>query len=140
MNWQERIAADPTLCRGEAFIKGTRAMVSVGFDNLAAAKPAEEILHRYHLRCEDIEAAITYAADWPANSRERPGRRHMPWNEGQSADPPSHAQLGATARERFEQQQNSNRAGGLRLTAAQGAGILELVGTRRSGSGASDSV
>lgn len=105
MNWQERIAADPPVCHGEAFIKGTGAVVSVVFDSLAAAKPAEEILHRYHLQCEDTEAAITYAADWPNNPRERPGRRRMPCKKEQSADPPSHAQLGATARGRFEKQQ-----------------------------------
>ena len=41
MNWQERITADPAICHGKACIKGTRVMVSVILDNLAAGESPE---------------------------------------------------------------------------------------------------
>ncbi len=63
MNWQERIAADPAVCHGRACIKGTRVMVSVVLDNLAAGESPEEIMRGYHLDRKDIEAAMAYAAD-----------------------------------------------------------------------------
>ncbi len=64
MNWQDRITVDPRVCHGKACIRGTRVMVSVILDNLAANVPTEEILRSYPtLRSEDIQAAIAYAAD-----------------------------------------------------------------------------
>jgi hypothetical protein len=42
-------------------------MVSVVLDNLAAGESPEEIIGGYHLRREDIEAAVAYALTWPAN-------------------------------------------------------------------------
>jgi uncharacterized protein (DUF433 family) len=36
MGWSDRISADPTICHGKVCIKGTRIMVSVILDNLAA--------------------------------------------------------------------------------------------------------
>ena len=63
MNWQERITADPAVCHGKACIKGTRVMVSVILDNLAAGESAEEIMRGYHLQREDVEAAVAYAAE-----------------------------------------------------------------------------
>jgi uncharacterized protein (DUF433 family) len=69
MNWTERIAVDPQVCHGKACIRGTRIMVSVILDNLAAGRTAEEIVRSYpSLRPEDINAAVAYAADL---SRER---------------------------------------------------------------------
>jgi len=63
-NWRERITADPKVCHGKACIKGTRIMVSVILDNLAAETTLEEILRAYpSLRKEDVQAAIAYAAD-----------------------------------------------------------------------------
>jgi uncharacterized protein (DUF433 family) len=35
--WQERITINPAVCHGKACIRGTRVMVSVILDNLAAA-------------------------------------------------------------------------------------------------------
>ena len=35
-NWRERITVDPKVCHGQACIKGTRIMVSVVLDNVAA--------------------------------------------------------------------------------------------------------
>ena len=63
MNWQDRITADPPVCHGKACIKGTRVMVSIVLDNLAAGESAEEIMRGYHLQREDVEAAVAYPAD-----------------------------------------------------------------------------
>lgn len=59
MNWHERITAQPEVCHGRAFIKGTRIMVSVILDNLAAGNRQEQILVSYpSLTREDIAAAV----------------------------------------------------------------------------------
>lgn len=63
MNWRERISVDPKICHGKACIKGTRVMVSVVLDNLAAGETPEEIMRGYHLELEDIKAAMHYAAE-----------------------------------------------------------------------------
>lgn len=64
MSWQDHIAVDPQVCHGKACIKGTRVMVSVILDNLAAGLSREEILASYpSLASEDIEAALAYAAE-----------------------------------------------------------------------------
>jgi uncharacterized protein (DUF433 family) len=68
-NWRDRIATDPQICHGQACIKGTRIMVSVLLDNLAAGLSQDALLASYPtLRREDIQAAIAYAAEL---SRER---------------------------------------------------------------------
>lgn len=64
MNLLKRISTDPQVCHGKACIKGTRIMVSVILDNLAAGVSSEEILKSYpSLSSEDIQAAIAYAAE-----------------------------------------------------------------------------
>lgn len=64
MNWQQRITVDPLICHGKACIKGTRIMVSVILDNLAANVGTDEILNNYpSLSPEDIQAAVSYAAE-----------------------------------------------------------------------------
>ena len=64
MIWQERITVDPQVCHGKACIKGTRVMVSVVLDNLAAGVPRDEILASYpSLVGEDLDASIAYAAE-----------------------------------------------------------------------------
>jgi uncharacterized protein (DUF433 family) len=64
MSLLERISVDPQICHGKACIKGTRIMVSVILDNLAAGVSSEEILKSYPtLSSEDIQAAIAYAAE-----------------------------------------------------------------------------
>lgn len=64
MNWRERISVDPMICHGKACIKGTRIMVTVILDNLAAGVSHEEILKSYPtLTQDDINAAIAYAAE-----------------------------------------------------------------------------
>jgi uncharacterized protein (DUF433 family) len=60
----ENITTDPLVCHGKACIKGTRIMVSVILDNLAARVSEEEILQSYPtLTSKDIYTAISYAAE-----------------------------------------------------------------------------
>ena len=64
MNWQERISTAPHICHGKACIKGTRVMVYIILDNLAAGVSVEDILSNYpSLKIEDIQATIEYAAE-----------------------------------------------------------------------------
>jgi uncharacterized protein (DUF433 family) len=64
MNWRERIVIDPLICHGAATIRGTRIMVSVVLDNLAAGTSNEVILASYpSLDALDIQAAMAYAAE-----------------------------------------------------------------------------
>lgn len=63
MAWQDRVTVDPLVCHGKACVRGTRVMVSVILDNLAAGQSAEEIMSGSHLQREDIEACIQYAAE-----------------------------------------------------------------------------
>ena len=64
MNLLGHISTDPQICHGRACIKGTRIMVTVILDNLAAGISPEEILKSYPTLCpEDIKAAISYGAE-----------------------------------------------------------------------------
>ncbi len=64
MDWRARITVDSTICHGKACIRGTRIMVSVILDNLAADVSQDEILRSYPtLTAADIHAAIAYAAE-----------------------------------------------------------------------------
>ena len=69
MKWQDYITVDPNICHGKACLTGTRVMVSVVLDNLAAGQTPEDILRSYpSLTVEMMQAAIAYAAEL---SRER---------------------------------------------------------------------
>jgi uncharacterized protein (DUF433 family) len=62
--WQDRISINPAVCHGKACIRGTRVMVSVILDNLAAGVPRDQILESYPVITEpDIHAALAYAAE-----------------------------------------------------------------------------
>lgn len=64
MRWQEHITVNPEICHGKACFKGTRVMVSVVLDNLAAGVQPDEILASYpSLTPESVQAAIGYAAE-----------------------------------------------------------------------------
>lgn len=64
MNWRDHITVDPSVCHGRACIRGTRVMVSVVLDNLAAGVDIDEILKSYpSIRHEQVQAAMAYAAD-----------------------------------------------------------------------------
>ena len=64
MPYLDRIVFDPSVCHGRACIKGTRVLVSVILDNLAAGRGEAVILANYPtLAAEDVRAAVQYAAD-----------------------------------------------------------------------------
>ena len=64
MKWQDHITVDPSVCHGKACIRGTRVMVSVVLDNLAAGMDSEELLKSYpSLTKEGVQAAMSYAAE-----------------------------------------------------------------------------
>jgi uncharacterized protein (DUF433 family) len=64
MRWQEFITVDAAVCHGRACIKGTRIMVSVVLDNLAAGLTPDDIVRSYpSLNHEAVQAAIAYAAE-----------------------------------------------------------------------------
>ncbi len=62
--WREHISINPMVCHGKACIRGTRVMVSVILDNLAAGVSREELLESYpSLQESDIHAALAYGAE-----------------------------------------------------------------------------
>lgn len=64
IDYRYRIVADPLVCHGKACIKGTRVMVFVILDNLAAGLTIEEIVRSYpSLTVDDVRAAVAYAAE-----------------------------------------------------------------------------
>lgn len=64
MNWKDYITVDPNICHGRACIKGTRVMVSVILDNLAAGLKVDDIVQSYpSVSGEAVQAAIAYAAE-----------------------------------------------------------------------------
>ncbi len=64
MDLLDRISIDAEICHGKACIKGTRIMVSVVLDNLAAGSTPDEIIESYPtLTKEDVKAAIAYGAE-----------------------------------------------------------------------------
>lgn len=63
MNWRARITTDPTVCHGKACIAGTRVLVSVLLDSLAAGESPEEIAAAFRITREDLSSALAYAAE-----------------------------------------------------------------------------
>lgn len=62
--WSERLFSDPNICHGKLCIRGTRVLVSVILDNLAAGLLPQEIVDEYPpLVLNDVRAAIAYAAE-----------------------------------------------------------------------------
>lgn len=63
-NWKARISVNPAICHGKTCIRGTRIMVSVILDNIAAGVDRAEILTSYpSLQSADLDAALAYAAE-----------------------------------------------------------------------------
>ena len=59
----ERVMIDPTICHGQPCIRGTRVLVTVVLDALAAGLSTPEILEHYPtLQPEDVRAAAAYGA------------------------------------------------------------------------------
>jgi len=64
VNCRERISVNPAVCHGKACIRGTRVLVSVVIDNIAAGISRSEILQSYPvLPDSDIDAALAYAVE-----------------------------------------------------------------------------
>jgi len=64
ISWRDHITVDPLVCHGKACITGTRVMVSVILNNLAAGLTLDEIRQIYpSVRPEDIRAAMAYGAE-----------------------------------------------------------------------------
>ncbi len=63
MEWLERISVRSDVCHGRACIAGTRIMVSIILDCLAAGMSEAEVLSDYpSLAIEDVRAAVAYGA------------------------------------------------------------------------------
>ena len=70
MNWRDHITVDPNVCHGKPCFSGTRVLVSVVLDNLAAGESKDSVLASYPALTENaIAAALAYAAElakgWP---------------------------------------------------------------------------
>lgn len=64
MNWREHLSSEPNICHGRMCIKGTRVMVSVVLDNLAAGMAEDEVVRLYpSVSVNDVHAAVSYAAE-----------------------------------------------------------------------------
>ena len=68
-----RITIDPTICHGKPCIRGLRYPVESVLEWLAGGMTIEEILGDYQdLECEDILAALAYAARLAHTNRVEP--------------------------------------------------------------------
>ncbi|MGH9243138.1 MAG: DUF433 domain-containing protein [Acidimicrobiales bacterium] len=68
----ELISIDPAVCHGQPCIKGTRVMVTVVLDALAAGLDVDEIVrHHPTLTPDGVRAAVAYGA-WLAKQEIRP--------------------------------------------------------------------
>jgi uncharacterized protein (DUF433 family) len=64
MDWREHIVVDPTVCHGQACIRGTRIPAAVVLDNLAAGLSVADVMKSYPSLTEQaIHAAVAYAAE-----------------------------------------------------------------------------
>ncbi len=62
IDWRERISVDPLVCHGKPCIRGTRVLVTVVLDNVAAGEPFSDIAGRYRIGVDDIRACPAYAS------------------------------------------------------------------------------
>ena len=63
MHWSEHLTSRESVCHGRLCIKGTRVMVSVILDNLAAGETMEAICADYGVSREAIRACLHYASE-----------------------------------------------------------------------------
>ena len=63
-DWQNRIVVDPNVLVGKPVIRGTRISIEFLLELLSNGWTHEQILQNYpHLKAEDIQAALHYAAE-----------------------------------------------------------------------------
>jgi uncharacterized protein (DUF433 family) len=63
-DWRERISVYPSICHGRPCVRGTRILVWVVLDNLAAGVSRDESIASYPgLTDADLDAALAYAAE-----------------------------------------------------------------------------
>ncbi|MDQ3738230.1 MAG: DUF433 domain-containing protein [Actinomycetota bacterium] len=68
----ELVTIDPAVCHGKPCIRGTRVLVTVILDAIAAGMSTEEILAEYPtLTAEGVRAAAAYGS-WLAKDEVRP--------------------------------------------------------------------
>ena len=64
MDWRDYITVDPNVGHGQACVAGTRVMVAVILDNLAAGLTAEDIAESYpSVSVDAVTAALHYATE-----------------------------------------------------------------------------
>ena len=64
MDWRDHITVDPNVCHGRPCITGTRVMVTVILDNLAAGLSPSEIAESYpSVSPDSVRAVLQYAAE-----------------------------------------------------------------------------
>ena len=64
IDWRHYISVDPNICHGQACIAGTRVMVTVILDNLAAGLTVEQIAESYpSVSADAVRATLHYAAE-----------------------------------------------------------------------------
>ncbi len=59
----DRIAIDPEIQHGKPVIRGTRVPVARIVGGLAGGMSREEIMREYEISAEDLNAALSYAAE-----------------------------------------------------------------------------
>jgi uncharacterized protein (DUF433 family) len=73
MQWPDRIEINPQVLVGKPVIKGTRISVEFVIDLLGRGWSSEQILKEFpHLKREDIQACLVYAAEMLKSERVYP--------------------------------------------------------------------
>jgi len=68
------IVSDPKVRFGKPVIEGTRVDVATILQSLAAGWTVEQVMAEYHVKREDVQAALAYAADVIEKSHPKPQR------------------------------------------------------------------
>ena len=64
----DRITSDPAILAGKPIIRGTRISVAMILEWMASGANRADIVAKHpHLRTEDVEQALAYAAQWTRN-------------------------------------------------------------------------
>ena len=72
MRIANRISVDPDVLHGAAAIEGTRVPVSIVVGSLAGGMSRADIVREYGIADQDIDAALSYAADVVSHTADLP--------------------------------------------------------------------